>query len=79
MSVEEAWSFIKEKIHNAQTLFVPCKYINENKARTCETTPCTHFLKIKGTCLKNIRNMEPKQLYSTITLQGIGCQKKLNL
>ena len=35
MSVEEAWGFIKEKIHNAQTLFVPCKYINENKARTC--------------------------------------------
>ena len=35
MSVEEAWSLLKENIQNAQTLYVPNKYINENKPRPC--------------------------------------------
>ena len=35
MTVEEAWSLLKENIQNAQTLYVPNKYINENKPRPC--------------------------------------------
>ena len=35
LPVEEAWCFIKDKIVTAQSLFVPNKYINQNKVRPC--------------------------------------------
>ena len=33
MNVEQAWHFIKENIQTTQTLFVPVRYINQNRTR----------------------------------------------